>query len=147
MRFNAGLFFTALREAYRSAERAVFISVQARRCDTPRVVANATAARRACTLTIFCGDFFHHFDFEITLGDQLLQTRILLLELLKPAHVVDAGGAEFLAPGINRLLADLVPLGDHSGLLAIVRREFAAPRRFLIRLTPQDRDHLLIGKP
>lgn len=147
MRFNAGLFFTALREAYRSAERAAFISVQARRCDTPRVVANATAARRACTLTIFCGDFFHHFDLEITLGDQLLQPRILLLELLEPAQVVDAGGAEFLAPGINSLLADLVPLGDDSGLFTIVRRKIAVAQRFLIRLTPQERDHLLNSRP
>jgi hypothetical protein len=31
----------------------------------------------------FCGDFLHGLDLEITLGNQLLQPRILGLELLQ----------------------------------------------------------------
>ena len=32
---------------------------------------------------IFCGDFFHDLDFETTLNNQLLQPRLLSLELLQ----------------------------------------------------------------
>jgi hypothetical protein len=56
--------------------------VQARRCDTPLRTAYVTCSGRAGTLTIFCGDFLHHFDLEVALGHEFLQARVLLLELL-----------------------------------------------------------------
>src|SRR5262249_30892666 len=37
---------------------------------------------------VFCGDFLHDLDLEITLGNQLLQPRILGLELLQAPDVV-----------------------------------------------------------
>jgi hypothetical protein len=45
---------------------------------------------------VFCGDFHHHLDLEITLGDQLLQPRILGLELLQPPEVVRPKDAKTL---------------------------------------------------
>jgi len=105
------------------------------------------AARRACTLTIFCGDLFHYLDLEVALDHQLLQSGIFRLELLQAAHLVGRQGAKPFAPIVNRLLADLVALGHHAGRLAIVRRELAAPQQFLPRLTPKDRHHLLVGEP
>src|SRR5215469_1883704 len=78
---------------------------------------------------VFCCDFLHDLDLEITLGDQLLQPRILCLKLPQPTHVVRLQAPEPLAPGVDRLLANPVPLGDRRHRLAI-------------RL-PDDRDHLL----
>ena len=51
---------------------------------------------------IFCRDFLHHLDLEVTLGHQLLQPRILCLELLQPPHVVRLQSAEPLAPDVGR---------------------------------------------
>jgi hypothetical protein len=103
--------------------------------------------RISASTPFFCSDLLHHFDFEIALGDKLLQPGILLLQLLQAAHIVAGRGAKLLAPRIDRLLADLMTLGDNGGFVAIVRREISAPQRFLIRLTSQDRHHLLVGKP
>ena len=36
------------------------------------------AAGEPAHLPVFCGDFLHHLDLEITFGDQLLQPRILV---------------------------------------------------------------------
>jgi hypothetical protein len=94
--------------------------------------ANATWLRRAGTLTIFCVDFLHHLDLEVALGNELLQPRVLRLELLQAAHVIRLQRPEALAPRVKRLLADAVLLGD--GCLRITIR------------FPQDRHHLLVRK-
>src|SRR5512139_746001 len=81
---------------------------------------------------VFCGDFLHHLDLEVTLGHQLLQPRILDLKLLQAAHVVRLKPAETLAPDVDRLLAGPVPLGNRR-------------YRFAIRLA-EDRHHLVFRK-
>src|SRR5205807_10449893 len=73
------------------------------------------------------GDFLD-LDLEITLDNQLLQPRILGLELLQAPDVARLKAAETLAPGVDRLLADAVPLGHRRNLITI-------------RLA-DDRDHL-----
>jgi len=107
--------------------------VQARRCDTPQRVACVTCARRAGTLTVFCGDLLHHLDLEIALRHQLLQPRVRMLELLQPPHVAGLERAEPLLPDIQRLPAGLVPLRDRRNPVAI-------------RLA-DDRDHPLFREP
>jgi len=37
--------------------------------------------------TLFCGDFFHHVDDKVTLGDQLF-SRVFSLKLPQPPHVI-----------------------------------------------------------
>jgi hypothetical protein len=66
---------------------------------------------------------------EITLGYQLLEPRILGLKLLQASDLARLKAAKALAPGVDRLLADAVPLGHYRYRLAI-------------RLA-DDRDHLL----
>jgi hypothetical protein len=78
---------------------------------------------------VSCGDFLHDLDLEITLGNQLLQPRILGLELLQAPDLVRLKATETLAPCVDRLVADPVPLAHHRPWLAI-------------RLA-DDRDHLL----
>src|SRR5262249_20718699 len=51
---------------------------------------------------VFCGDFLHDLDLEITLGNELLQPRILGLELLQAPDVVRLKATETLAPGVDR---------------------------------------------
>jgi hypothetical protein len=75
---------------------------------------------------------FHHLDLEIALRHELLQPRILRLELPQALDVVRLQSTETLAPSADRLLADAVPLGHRC-------------RRIVIRL-PDDRDHLLFRK-
>ena len=78
---------------------------------------------------VFSRDYLHDLDLQITLGNQLLQPRILGLKLLQAPHVVRLKPPEAFASSVDRLLADAVPLGN--------------PRnRFAIRLA-DDRDHLL----
>jgi len=86
------------------------------------------AADEPARLPVFCGDFLD-LDLEITLDNQLLQPRILGLELLQAPDVARLKAAETLAPGVDRLLADAVPLGHRRNLITI-------------RLA-DDRDHLL----
>ena len=85
--------------------------MQARRAERPCSRPYATCRRRAGTLTSFCRDFLHHLDFEIALGHQLLQPRILRFELPQALDVVRLKTSETLAPSVDRLLADAVPLG------------------------------------
>lgn len=87
---------------------------------------------------------YHHLDLEIAVHHQLLQPRVLRLQLLQPAHLIGRQGAELLAPVVDRLLANLVSLRDNTGWLPIVRPEIAI--RFLSGLTPQDRHHLFVRK-
>jgi len=47
---------------------------------------------------VFCGDFLHDLDLEITLGNQLLQPRILGLELLQAPDVVRLKATETPEP-------------------------------------------------
>src|SRR5262245_21399663 len=58
-------------------------------------------------------------DLEITLGNQLLQPRILGLQLLQAPDLLRLKPTETLTPRVNRLLADSVPLGDHRDRVAI----------------------------
>src|SRR6185436_16334388 len=66
------------------------------------------------------------------LRHELLQSRILRLELPQALDVVRLQSTETLAPSIDRLLADAVPLGDGCHRIAIP--------------LPDDRDHLLFRK-
>src|ERR1700741_1415359 len=59
---------------------------------------------------VFCRDFLHDLDLEIALGNQLLQPSILGLKLLQTPHVIRLQAPEPLAPSVDRLLADPVPL-------------------------------------
>src|SRR6266487_3432932 len=87
------------------------------------------AAGEPARSPVFCGIFLHHLDLEITLGHQLLQPRVLRLELPQAPDIGRLQAAETLAPSVDRLLADPVPLGHRRNLIAI-------------RLA-DDRDHLL----
>jgi hypothetical protein len=69
---------------------------------------------------------------EIALRHELLQPRILRLELPQALDIVRLQSTETLAPSIDRLLADAVPLGHRC-------------HRIAIRL-PDDRHHLLFRK-
>jgi len=60
----------------------------------------------------FCGNLLHHLDFEVALCQELLQAGILLLQLPQPLNLVGVDAAETLTPGVNRLFADAVLLGD-----------------------------------
>src|SRR5205823_1675926 len=82
---------------------------------------------------VFCGDFLHHLDLEITLGHQLLEPGVLRLELPQAPDVARLQAPETLAPSVDRLLADPVPLGHRRNRIAV-------------RLA-DDRDHLLFREP
>jgi len=53
----------------------------------------------------------HYIDLEVAPRHELLELRVLLLELPKPFHVHRFKLPESLAPGVDRLLADAVLLG------------------------------------
>src|SRR5262249_47447149 len=80
----------------------------------------------------FCVDLLHHLDGQVALGEQLLQSRVLLLQRAQLLHVGCFQFAVPLAPHVQRLLADPVLLGDLRD-------------RRLIRLA-QDLDHLVLGE-
>jgi hypothetical protein len=63
-------------------------------------------------LPFFCGDFLHQLDFEVPLGEQLLQPGVLLLQLSELLHIIGGHAAETLSPRVDRLLADAVALSD-----------------------------------
>src|SRR6185369_1649889 len=90
------------------------------------------AAGEPARSPLFCGDFLHHLNLKIALRHELLQSRILRLELPQALNVVRLQSTETLAPSIDRLLADAVPLGDGCHRIAIP--------------LPDDRDHLLFRK-
>jgi hypothetical protein len=77
------------------------ISVHARRCDSPRFAAKASHDASARS-SFFCIDVLHHLDLQIALGHQLLQPRILCLELLQAANIVGLERPKPLAPRIDR---------------------------------------------
>src|SRR5262249_55514983 len=68
---------------------------------------------------IFCSYFLHHLDLKIAFDNKLLQPRVLGLKLPQPANVARLEAAEALAPGVDRLLADPVPLGHRRYWFAI----------------------------
>ena len=61
---------------------------------------------------VFCRDFLHDLNLEITLGDQLVQSRILRFELPQTTHVGRWKASEPPAPSVDRLFAGSVPLGQ-----------------------------------
>ena len=75
------------------------------------------------------GDFLHHLNLEIALRHQLLQPPILHLELPQALDIARLQTTEALAPSVDRLLANAVPLGHRR-------------HRIAIRLS-DDRHHLL----
>ena len=78
-------------------------SVQGRRTERPLLPGNTQlAADGPSRSPVFCGDFLHDLDLEITLGNELLQPRILGLELLQAPDVVRLKATETLAPGVDR---------------------------------------------
>src|SRR6516225_508539 len=91
------------------------------------------AAGEPARSPVFCGDFLHHLDLEITLGHQLLQPCVLRLEVPQAPDVGRLQATETLAPSVDRLLADPVPLRHRRNLVAI-------------RLA-DDRNHLLFREP
>ena len=84
-------------------------------------------------LPFFCRDLLHHLDLKIPLRNQLLELRVLLLELTQPLHIDCFQLAKALAPGVDRDIADTVLLGHLR-------------YRRLVRLA-QDLAHLLFAKP
>ena len=57
---------------------------------------------------IFCRDFLHHLDLEVTLGHQLLQLGVLILERLQPLGVRHFEAAVLGLPFVERRAADPV---------------------------------------
>jgi hypothetical protein len=99
------------------------------------------AAGEPARSPVFCGDFLHHLDLEIPLGHQLLQPRILGLELLQAPDVARPKAAETLPPSVDRLLADTVPLGDGRYRVAIRPRMIAticSPVKRALRIAPSE---------
>src|SRR4029079_8807751 len=90
------------------------------------------AAGEPARSPFFCGPFLPHLNLEIALRHELLQSRILRLELPQALDVVRLQSTETLAPSIDRLLADAVPRGLRCHRIAIP--------------LPDDRDHLLFRK-
>ncbi len=82
-------------------------------------------------LTIFCGDLPHHLDLQVQLGEQLLQTGVLLGQALDLLDFVNGHPGKPLAPAIDTLLRHVVSFG-HFG------------HRIFIRF-PQDPDDLLVA--
>lgn len=93
---------------------------------------NRPAGDERVRLPFFCGDLLHDLDFEVALGQEFLEPCVLALELPQPLDLVGAHAAEALAPGVDRLLTDAVPLGYLRNRIAV-------------RLA-QDAHHLLVGK-
>jgi hypothetical protein len=94
-------------------------SVQARRTETTLPAIHNLSPTDRHASAVFCGDFLHDLDLEITLG----------LELLEAPDLVRLKAVETLAPCVDRLLADLMLLGHDRYWLAIGLAD--------------DRDHLL----
>src|SRR6476659_1861341 len=90
------------------------------------------AADEPARSPFFCGDFLHHLNLDIALRHQLLQPPILRLELPQALDIARLQTTEALAPGVDRLLADAVPLGHRRHRIAIH--------------LPDDRHHLLFRK-
>src|SRR5689334_18101480 len=63
-------------------------------------------------LPFFCRDLLHHVDLEVTLGDELLELRVLLLELAQSLHVDRFQLTVPLAPAVDRRLAHAVLLRE-----------------------------------
>lgn len=59
----------------------------------------------------FDWDLLHCVDSEIPLGDEFLQPSALTFEFAKALHIGGFHGAEALASGVNRLLANGAILG------------------------------------
>src|SRR5690606_41214663 len=81
----------------------------------------------------FPAALLHRVDLEVSLGHQLLQPRILLLELLQAPNICDLEVPISLAPGVDRGFAHAVLLCDlrHRGLIGLT----------------QNPDHLIFGIP
>jgi hypothetical protein len=93
------------------------------RADSPRRETTLPAVRNLLSASRHAHQFFAATSFITSISRsrsaQLLQPRILGLELLQAPDVVRSKAAETLAPGVDRLLANTVPLGDHRHLIAI----------------------------
>src|SRR4029079_9557879 len=59
------------------------------------------AAGEPARSPFFCGDFLHHLNLEIALRHELLQSRILRLELPQALDVARLQSTETLAPSID----------------------------------------------
>jgi len=79
------------------------------------------------------GDLLEDLDVEIPLGDQTFQPAVFLLEVSQTFHIGRLERGEMFPPGVDRLRADAVLLGDLRD-------------RLFVGLT-QNRDHLLFGEP
>jgi len=73
-------------------------------------------------------------DVELRLGQELLELRVLVLELAQPAHVAGLHTSELGLPLVKRVLADAVASTDLFGSRAAV-------------MLGNDRHDLLVGKP
>src|SRR5690606_10350210 len=59
-----------------------------------------------------CRDLLHYINLKIALGQQLLELRVLLLELSQALHIGRLELPEPLAPGIDRDVTDSLLLGE-----------------------------------
>jgi hypothetical protein len=105
----------------------------------------AFAAGEPARSPFFCGDFLHDVELDIAFGDKPLQPRILCLKLLQAPHFARLKAAETLAPRVNRLFADSVPLGHRRNLIAIGLPDDR--NDLLFRESPLARCSVRIGEP
>src|SRR5687768_15640298 len=71
----------------------------------------APVADESARLPVFSRDLFHDLDLEVTLGDQLLQPAVLLLQLAQPFDVRGLQLPELLPPRVDRGVAHAVAFG------------------------------------
>src|SRR5450631_1830772 len=133
MRLIAGASLTASFDRYFNADLATLSSAHALRQDSPRRRAYSTSCLRPGALTIFCVDLLHHLELEVSVGNHLLEARILGLQGLQLLGVRHLHLPEPPPPHVDRLLA-------HSVLLGHLRD------RRPVRLA-QDLHHLLFAEP
>src|SRR5688500_14884789 len=62
-------------------------------------------------LPFFSADLLHHVDLKCALGDELLELRVLLLQVTQPLHIGALELAVALAPAVDRCVRDPMLLG------------------------------------
>jgi hypothetical protein len=82
------------------------------------------AAGARVRLPFFSRDLLQDVDLEIPIRDHFLQPAVFLLELPQPLHVGGLQAPEVLPPGVDRLGAHAVLLGDlrYGALVRLAER-------------------------
>jgi hypothetical protein len=94
-------------------------SRQARRSVTPRPRRKATASLRSAKITIFCEQLPEGVNLQVALGEEPLESGVLLLEASLPSQFGDSHAAVAASPAVEGVHGDAVVTAELAdGLLA-----------------------------